>query len=133
MEDNNFVIVFDNTCGICNKWAQLILKWDKKKKIKFASLKSQFAQNIHQAHPTLSDFDTIIYFSNNEFWIKSGAILKIFKDLGGLYQLFGVFKIVPLWIRDALYDVVASHRYQIFGKDKTCQILTDQNKNRFID
>ena len=132
MISENPIIVFDDTCGICNKWVRFILKWDEKKKFKFTSLKSQFAKNIYQNHSLPLDLDSIIYYCDDEVWIKSEAILKILKDLGGVYQFFCIFKIVPLKIRDSWYDIIAKNRYRWFGKSKSCQILAVCDKDRFI-
>jgi predicted DCC family thiol-disulfide oxidoreductase YuxK len=44
-----------------------------------------------------------------------------------------VFKIVPAFLRDLVYDWVASNRYRWFGKKEACMIPTPEMQTRFIN
>jgi predicted DCC family thiol-disulfide oxidoreductase YuxK len=49
-----------------------------------------------------------------------------------LWKLFYVFILVPAFIRDFLYDIIAKNRYRWFGKRDVCRIPTPEEKNKFI-
>ncbi|HCW63542.1 MAG TPA: thiol-disulfide oxidoreductase, partial [Leeuwenhoekiella sp.] len=39
----------------------------------------------------------------------------------------------PNFIRNAVYDFIASHRYKWFGKKESCMLPTPELKSRFLD
>ena len=53
---------------------------------------------------------------------KSTAVLRTMRHLDGLWFLLYCFVIIPSFIRDFVYDAVASNRYRIFGKAPSCQL-----------
>ncbi len=75
----------------------------------------------------------MVLLSGNKIFTKSTAALTIFKKLGGFWALLYTFIIVPRFIRDAVYDFIAKHRYQWFGKQNQCYIPSAEEQNRFID
>jgi predicted DCC family thiol-disulfide oxidoreductase YuxK len=55
------------------------------------------------------------------------------KKLGGIWTLAYSFIIIPAFIRNAIYDLVAKKRYQWFGKRDACMIPTPELKERFLN
>jgi predicted DCC family thiol-disulfide oxidoreductase YuxK len=133
MSNYEKLILFDGVCNLCNGFVNFIIKRDKKGKIRFAPLQSEAAKNSLRAfghYPEESD--SVIYISGNKFFDKSSAVLNILKDLGKGWQLMFVFIVLPPFIRDLLYDLVAKNRYRIFGRRDACMIPTSEIRNRFI-
>ena len=64
----------------------------------------------------------MVYIKENKYYTRSSAVLNILKDLGGGWSLFYGFIIVPEFIRDFFYNVIARIRYRIFGKKVSCLI-----------
>jgi predicted DCC family thiol-disulfide oxidoreductase YuxK len=46
--------------------------------------------------------------------------------------IFYVFKIIPAFLRNPVYDLVAKNRYRIFGRTDACRIPTPELKARFL-
>lgn len=44
-----------------------------------------------------------------------------------------LFKIVPQKLRDSLYDFIARHRYQWFGKKDVCRLPSIEERKFFLD
>jgi predicted DCC family thiol-disulfide oxidoreductase YuxK len=74
----------------------------------------------------------VILCENGEMYECSEAIIRIAEILGGFYRLAVVFRIIPKSIRDALYNFIAGHRYQWFGKRESCMIPDLRLSNRFL-
>jgi predicted DCC family thiol-disulfide oxidoreductase YuxK len=111
-----------------------VIKRDKKKKFKFASLQSVSGQKVLEKLNIKPDaLETIIYFSNNKYYTKSTAILQILKDIGGVWQLMFVFMLVPKFIRNFIYSIIAKTRYKVFGKRNECAIPTPDLSDRFLE
>lgn len=54
--------------------------------------------------------------------LRSEAVLRIASRLSIPLQLLGgLAKPLPLFVRDAVYDQIATNRYTIFGKSASCR------------
>jgi predicted DCC family thiol-disulfide oxidoreductase YuxK len=128
------VILFDGVCNFCNTTVNFIIDKDKKKRFKFTALQSEAGQKILKTfNLNVTDFDTIILTAGHRYYEKSTAALKIAKGLGGIWKLFYVFIIVPAFIRDFFYDIIAKHRYRWFGKKDKCRIPTNEEREKFLN
>ena len=62
------------------------------------------------------------------------AALKVLSYLPLPYSALSAFLVIPTPLRDAIYDIVAKHRYDLFGKAKDCLVLQEEELlERFID
>ena len=130
---NKSIILFDGVCNFCNSSVNFIIKHDTKKHFLFASLQSDVAKEILlQLDKKKIIEDSIVLIQDGKLYQKSTAALKIVKKLNGLYPIIYAFTIVPLFIRDGLYDIIAKNRYKWFGKKDSCMIPSTKIKNRFI-
>ncbi|WP_395074290.1 thiol-disulfide oxidoreductase DCC family protein, partial [Flavobacterium sp.] len=43
-----------------------------------------------------------------------------------------IFKILPLSLRDSIYDYVAKNRYKWYGKQESCMIPTPELQSKFL-
>lgn len=130
----NPVLLFDGVCNLCNSSVQVILKRDKGKIFRFAALQSEYGRQLIDQFPTeLKNIDSVVLKEGSTLWFKSDAVLRVLWHLGGWYRILYGFKIVPRFVRDALYDWIAGHRYSWFGRQDTCMVPTPELKNRFLD
>jgi hypothetical protein len=52
----------------------------------------------------------------------SDAWLEVARALGGPWRMFGLLRLIPKILRDAVYRYVARNRYLIFGKSDHCSL-----------
>ena len=70
---------------------------------------------------------TIRFESGGKSFTKSSAILRIFSALGGHWKvLAGMGFLIPRFLRDTVYDVVAKNRYKWFGKADMCGLPDEE-------
>ena len=132
--ENKSIIFFDGVCNLCNNSVKFIIKRDKHKRFLYASLQSDAARDILlQFKIKNSNLDSIILLENGKFYQKSTAILKIAKQLNGLWKLNYGFLIIPKLMRDFIYDIIAKNRYKWFGKREVCMLPTGDMKLRFLE
>ena len=122
-------IFYDGFCGLCDRVVQFVIRHDKKKIFRFASLQSDFARKILGEKIS---FDSFIYFENGKIYDRSTGALRMFKKLGGFWSLIYFFIFVPTFVRDAGYNRIAKNRYQWFGKFDECKIPKPEQKELFI-
>ncbi len=128
------IIFFDGVCNLCNSSVQFILKKDTNHVFLFSSLQSDAAKDILLQY-NLENFDlsSIILVENDIIYQKSTAILRIAKRLSGISKYAYVFIIVPKFIRDGVYSLIAKNRYKWFGKRDSCMLPTAALKLRFLE
>jgi predicted DCC family thiol-disulfide oxidoreductase YuxK len=133
MEDNKSLLLFDGVCNLCNSSVQFILLRDKKDRFRFASLQSDYGQNLLREHnlPTES-FNSLVLVENDKIYQKSTAALRIARKLKGLWPLLFAFIIIPPFIRNFVYDIIAKNRYRWFGKKEECMLPRPEWKQKFL-
>ena len=129
------LILFDGVCNLCNASVQYVIKHDKKNIFLFTALQSAFGQKlIKKFNIDTSKTDSILLYSPEQgIHYKSTAALKIAYHLGFPNSLMSVFLIIPVFIRNWVYDYIAKNRYKWFGKKDECMIPTSELKNKFLD
>lgn len=128
------VILFDGVCNLCNGSVNWVIDHDKKKLFKFAALQSDFGkQTISKAGLTQNYLNTIVLVDGSAIYTKADAVLEILKQIGGIYSLAVTFYVVPAFLRNYLYDIVAANRYKWFGKNESCRVPTAELKARFLE
>lgn len=128
------VILFDGVCNLCNGYVNWMIDHDLKNQFKFASLQSDYGQQKVAELGLQGDYlNTIVYYENGRGYTHSSAVLRILKQLGGIYSLLSIFLLVPPFIRNFVYNLVARNRYNWFGKRESCRIPTPELKARFLE
>ncbi len=128
------IILFDGICNLCNGSVIFILKWEKDPIFQFASIQSQAGKKLLEWCGLPSNYNqAVVYIENGQIHLGSSAALKIGQNLifpWSLLSFAGL--IVPKFIRDWVYNQIAQHRYQWFGKKDVCMVPTESLKARFL-
>ncbi len=132
-EQNNPILLFDGVCNYCNRLVNFVIRHDKKKKFRFAALQSEARKKLLKQYDIKQSNDTFVVIYNEKAYIKSTAALHVCFHLGGLYSLAFAFIILPAYVRDFYYDIIARNRYKWWGKKDSCMIPSPDIKDRFLD
>lgn len=120
---NSPLILYDGVCNLCNHSIRFVIKNDKNGIFKFASLQSETGKEVLVAHHLNEEnFNSFILIENGKLFFKSTAALKVVKKLSGPIKLMYIFIIIPAFLRNIIYDIVARNRYNWFGKTENCEI-----------
>ena len=132
---NKELILFDGVCNLCNTSVQLVIKNDKNNIFLFAPLQGQTAKDIISKYNIdTSKVDSILlYIPEKGLFLKSTAALKIASRLGFAWNLLSLFLIIPAFIRNWIYDLIAKNRYKWFGKKEACMFPTKELKSKFLE
>ena len=131
-ESKHKIILFDGVCNLCNTSVNFVIKNDKKGVFRFAAIQTDFGETtLKKYNINTKDTDSIVLIDEDNHYIKSTAALYIAKELSGAYPLLFCFMIVPKFIRNWIYDLVAKNRYKWFGKKVSCMIPTPELKDKF--
>ena len=128
------VILFDGVCNLCNKSVLFVIKHDPRSIFKFASLQSETGRSL-LGHYGLSanDLNSFILIMNDKAYTRSTAVLKVTQYLSGPARLLYGFIIVPAFIRNGIYNLIAGNRYKWFGKKDSCMVPSPSLEARFLN
>lgn len=128
------IILFDGVCNFCNYWVNFVLKRDHKNLFLFAPLQSKAGQELlTKFNLSTTDFDTFILINGDSFQTKSDAAISIASNLSGWSKVLLIGKIIPRFLRNFIYDLIAKNRYKIFGKRESCRVPTSEEKEKFLE
>ena len=127
------VVLFDGVCNLCNGAVQFIIRRDPSSQCRFASLQSDYGQSqLLKFGLDPTKLHSIIVLENERIYERSDAALKIASRLAGPWPLLKFFGILPRFLRDGVYDVIAKNRYKMFGRKDSCMIPTPDLRERFV-
>lgn len=127
------VILFDGVCNLCNSSVLFIIQRDPKARFRFASLQSDFGKaQMLRFGLNSSALNSVLLIKHETLYQKSNAALEIARNLTGGWPLLYGFKIIPVFLRDWIYNWIARNRYRWFGKKDACMIPTPELKSRFV-
>ncbi|HEY0091547.1 MAG TPA: thiol-disulfide oxidoreductase DCC family protein [Flavobacterium sp.] len=128
------IILFDGVCNLCDSTVQYIIKRDNDDIFRFASLQSDIGQRIlkHIGVDAQSLNSVILYEPKVAYFTKSNAVMEISKSLGGAFSLLTIFRIVPKFLRDPFYDLIAKNRYKWYGIKSACMIPDQKIQAKFL-
>jgi predicted DCC family thiol-disulfide oxidoreductase YuxK len=133
------LILYDGVCGLCNRFVQFVLRRDCGDLFQFAALQTQFAGDLLRRHGfSAEQLDTVYLVLNpqtstEQVLARSDASAGVLQRLGGIWPAAAhLLSWFPRPLREWMYKVVASNRYNIFGRYQTCPVPTEQQRRKFI-
>ena len=135
MSQDKYILFIDGVCNLCNNLVRFVFKFNTKSNILFAPLYGKKYEETNKIIGFPNNLDTVVVYSmqENVYFIKSEAIKFILLELK-YFKLIGyVFYLIPLRIKDFLYDFIARIRYKTFGKTTYCKYKAFIKKDRFLE
>ena len=126
------IVLFDGVCNLCNGVVQFIIRNDQAGVFQFASQQSEAGQKLLELHK-LPAMDTVVLIDGDKVFTRSDAVLEILRRLPARWSWLSAFRIVPKFLRDAVYKLIGRYRYNIFGRREACWLPTPELRARFLD
>ena len=133
MSSTHKIILFDGVCNLCNGAVDFFIRHDKKDIFRYAALQSEIGIELQKKlnidHENIESF---ILIDGNKYYKKSTAALRVAGMIGFPFNLLYPLLVVPPFIRNGVYDIIAKFRYKWFGKKSTCRIPTPEERKKFL-
>ncbi len=128
------VLLFDGVCTLCNSAVRFTVRFDESGTFRFAPLQSDVGRALLDHHDLPTDeFDSFVLVDGDDYYTRSTAALRICRELDGPWSLLYPLIRVPESVRDSVYDLIAKHRYRLFGRKDECQIPSPELRERFVE
>jgi len=133
------VLLYDGECGLCNFLVRRLLRADKSGRLRFAPLQGGPAQAYLRAKglPT-EDFDSLVFVPDweapdrSEPLLRTDGALAAAAEAGGVWRLVAWLRVLPAWLRDPFYKLVARTRYALFGEYRPTPLPDPAWAKRFL-
>ena len=111
---------------------QWCLDHDKRGHLRFAPLQGTTYAAL-EIEPKPRELDTLVLLDGGALHVRGDAVLRILRHLGGAWSLLGAIgRVVPSFLRDALYRFIARRRHAWFGKAPRCRLPSAGESARFL-
>ena len=131
LESKNLVLFYDGYCNLCSSLTQFVKDIDSKAVIQYAPLQSPEVKEFLASYGIdTNNITTVVCALEGKIYTKSTAVIKVMQQLPGLSLTAGLLLLVPVQIRDSIYELVANNRYQWFGQREECFIADQEISNK---
>ena len=125
------LVLYDGSCGFCNRSVQFILKNEEVNTLYFASLQSETATKLFDSLSISEpDLNTFYFYSNGILHERSSAAIHVSKFLKKPYRFISFFSWIPTLLRDGIYRIISKNRHRL--AKEYCYIPKKEQKDRFL-
>jgi|CXWL01.1.fsa_nt_gi predicted DCC family thiol-disulfide oxidoreductase YuxK len=128
------ILIFDGVCNICSFGVGIVLRADKQGVFRFAFGQGERGSALKEAYGLpKGDLENVTLIEDGRYYTKSDAVIEVVRRLPFPWPLLSIFKIVPKFLRDPLYSLVARNRYRWFGIRQSCFVPAPEHLSQFVD
>ena len=126
------IVYFDGVCSVCNGFVDFLINRDHNHSLQYTALQGEAAKENLNIE-LYKNIDSLIFQTDKKVYTRSNAALMALSSLGGFWKFAIWLRLIPRFIRDPLYNIIAKNRYSWFGKYDKCRIPTESEKGRILD
>jgi predicted DCC family thiol-disulfide oxidoreductase YuxK len=128
------LVFFDGTCGLCHHFVRFAIARDRDGRFHYAPLGGATFERLVLPEVRAALPDSVVVAPRaGGLLVRSDAALHVLRRLGGVYAgLAAVGGLVPRFVRDAVYDLVARFRRDLFAAPvMVCPVVPSALRDRF--
>jgi predicted DCC family thiol-disulfide oxidoreductase YuxK len=132
------LLLYDGVCALCNGVVQFLMKRDPMDRFRYAPLQSKLGREVLARFDILTFPDGVMLLTDaltptERLYRRSDAVAAALQLLGRFWRVAGqALELVPRWLRDWGYGIVARLRYRLFGRYDTCPVPPPEQRNRLL-
>ncbi len=132
------IVLYDGVCVLCDRSMKFLIEADVHKVLRYTPLQGETATAMRERHPEISDhLESVVYVraaggTVERVYQRSDAFIAILSDMGGFWRIVSWMRVIPRFIRNAVYDRIARNRYGWFGKMDECPVPPPEVREQFL-
>ena len=127
------IIIFDARCVLCTANARFVLRHDRRRHFRLASMQGEVGARLFRENGVdPDDPDTILLVDGERVLRDSDAVLAIYAGCGWPWRALSALRLVPRGLRDPVYRLVARNRYRLFGRLESCWVPSPADRARML-
>jgi predicted DCC family thiol-disulfide oxidoreductase YuxK len=132
------LLLYDGVCALCNGVVQFLIERDQLDRFRFAPLQSELGREVLARFHISSFPDGVMLLVDaltpaEVLYQRSDALGAALQRLGTPWPVVGkILALLPHWLREWGYGIVARFRYRLFGRYDTCPIPSPEQRTRLL-
>ena len=127
------LVFYDGVCAMCNGIVKWMLRIDDARVFRFAALQSDTADEARKTHPEISsELETMVYVRDGEVFLRSRGAFEAMREVSYPWKALSWLRVLPVWLTDFFYGILAKSRYRVFGKYDQCPLPPAEDRSRFL-
>jgi predicted DCC family thiol-disulfide oxidoreductase YuxK len=128
------LVLYDGECGLCNRTVRWLVAVDRERRFRYAPLQGQLGTRLRKERGDVPEgLDTFVYLEEGRAHLRSSAFVRAARQLPYPWRALSWLWIVPRFLRDLGYRLVARIRYRVWGRYDECRIPAPEERQLFID
>ncbi|MEM6159361.1 thiol-disulfide oxidoreductase DCC family protein [Erwinia sp. P6884] len=128
------IVLYDGVCKLCNGWVRFLIRHDRDHTVRLAAVQTATgAELLKKVGMSPDNVNTIVLMEGDRTWFRAEAIFRVMDRLPWPWRLFSVLRWFPKAIGNRCYDLIASHRYRLFGRYDEQQQPEADHPGRFLE
>jgi predicted DCC family thiol-disulfide oxidoreductase YuxK len=138
------LLLYDGTCGLCHGLVRFLIRRDRRDVLRFAALQSELARtlvaraggdpDVLDTLYTIADADAVARDPEGAplvARVRGRAAVEAIAAVGGPWRMLSALRILPRFLLDLGYRLVARSRYRLFGK-RACELPSPEARAKFL-
>jgi predicted DCC family thiol-disulfide oxidoreductase YuxK len=127
------IVLYDGDCGFCAKSVRWILAHERDHAIRFAPLQGATAARLRRRYPRIpAAIASVVYVADGRVHLRSKAMLHVARHLRAPWRWGHALRWLPGFVLDLGYRLIAAVRYRIWGHADACQLVSPEQRLRFL-
>jgi predicted DCC family thiol-disulfide oxidoreductase YuxK len=132
------LLLYDGICALCNGVVKFLMKRDRFDRFRFAPLQSEFGREVLARFDIHSFPDGVVLITGaltpaERIYRRSDAVLESLQQLGAPWKQMGMaLNLLPRFLREWSYGVIARYRYRLFGRYNACPVPSPEQRSRLL-
>lgn len=132
------LLLYDGVCALCNGVVKFLMKHDGLDKFRFAPLQSELGREVLARFDIHSFPDGVVLITGaltpaERIYCRSDAVRESLQELGGPWkQMAKALNVLPRFLLEWGYGVIARYRYRLFGRYNACPVPSPEQRSRLL-
>ena len=111
------LILYDGFCVLCNRSVRFMAARQRLDTLEYAAQHSERGQAVlNDCGLAQGSQEMLVFYENGRCYLRSTAALRALRYLRFPWPLLYIFILVPPFLRDPIYNLIAHNRYRWFGR-----------------
>ena len=138
LPENAVLVLYDGVCAMCNGLVTFLLARDRNDRFRFLALQSELGREVVRARGGDPDEVSTLYVltapgrPGERVLVRGRAGIRAMTAAGGPWVLLHALRVLPSFLLDAGYRLIARHRYRIAGRLDACPVPPAEHRHKFL-
>jgi predicted DCC family thiol-disulfide oxidoreductase YuxK len=132
------LLLYDGVCALCNGMVKFLMKRDRGERFRFAPLQSELGRELLARFDIHTFPDGVVLIIEaltpaERIYRRSDAVQESLQQLGAPWKQMGkALNLLPRFLREWGYGVIARYRYRLFGRYNACPVPSPEQRSRLL-